>query len=170
MKTVVYKLPFTHLGIDSNITEDDSYRFVFWKPSLKSFIPPQKSKKYFLFWLFHFLRIFRNKNYTTLLVYDDQVLVNSVMILPASFKWPFMQTNDLQFMYLITHQDYRGKGIAEKGIRYALGKLSEQGRDFWWVTDTNNTASIKLCSKVGFHFFGYAKWMGKLKILRMTDV
>lgn len=169
MSTVVYKLGYDKVGAEATLSGNAGYRMVLWQPSANSFIPPGKSKKYFIYWLFHRLKIFKNKDYAAVLVYDRQQLITSLLIVPAYYKWPFMEKNDLQLTYVMTKPDYRGKGIAEEAVRYALDSLKKEGRDFWYVTDTGNTASIKLCSKTGFQLFGYAQRQGLQKILRITE-
>lgn len=139
MKTVVYK--GCNLNqYEFNIFLDTGFRFVLWKPSLTHFIPQGKNRKYFLYWLFHFLAVFKNKDYSALLVYDVNKLISSLLIVPAYFKWPFMSKNDLQFAYILTHPDYRGRGIAEKAIKFAIQKMTLENRCFWYVTDTGNTS------------------------------
>lgn len=166
---VVYKQAYSVVLSAKRELLTSGYHMVLWKPSAGSFIPPGKSKKYYIYWLFHLLGIFKNKDYAALLVYDQQQLITSLLIVPAYYKWPFMDKDDLQFTYVMTHPDYRGKGIAEEAIRYALGSLKKEGRDFWYITDTANTASIKLCTKTGFHLFGNAQRKGLLKTLRITE-
>lgn len=153
---VVYKL-----DIKIPFKNADFYKLglkaLFWYPSLKNFIPPNKSKKYFFYWLFKYLRIFKNTDYASLLIYRNEKVVSSLLIVPAYFKWPFMKNNDVQFTFVITDPDYRGKGIAEQALRIAIEKFYKPGRTFWYLTDSDNHSSLRLCSKLGFSFQGYAK-------------
>jgi GNAT superfamily N-acetyltransferase len=169
MKIIIYKLDSLDLILNGQDIIDSGYRTVFWKPSLKSFVPPDKDKKYLLYWFFHQLGIFRNGDYGSLLVYDGQQMVSSLLIVPSYYKWPFMSKNDLQFTYVMTRQDYRGKGIAAMAMRYAINQLKNKERNFWYVTDEKNTVSIKLCSGIGFKFYSYARRFSILKILKTTN-
>jgi RimJ/RimL family protein N-acetyltransferase len=88
-------------------------------------------------------------------------------MVPAYYKWSFMNKNDLQFTYVLTHPAYRGKGIAEKAIRYGISKMNKPERCFWYVTDEGNSSSINLCSKIGFEHFYTAKRSRYFKTLKI---
>jgi ribosomal protein S18 acetylase RimI-like enzyme len=163
---LIYQLKEISNVLPQKNIEMEHYEFVMWRPTLSRFTPPAKGKKYFLYWLFHFLRIFANKDYCCVQVFHDGSLVSSLLVVPRYFKWPFMEKNDLQFTYVMTHRDHRGKGIAEKAIRYAIEKLNSRDRKFWYVTDISNNPSITLCNKVGFNFFSYGEKKGFLKNIK----
>jgi GNAT superfamily N-acetyltransferase len=140
-----------------------NYRLVLWRPTLTDWIPPGKGKKYIIYTLFHLLGVFKNKDYASMLVFHGNTLISSLLIVPAYYKWPFMKKNDLQFTYVITHKSYRGQGLAEQAISYAVQRLKAANRVFWYVTDETNIPSIRLCEKIGFKFFEYGKNTGLLK-------
>lgn len=121
-----------------------------------------------MFWLFHFLHIFRSRNYSAILLFDEGKLIASLLVVPGYFKWPFMKKDDLQFTYVMTSPEFRGKGIGELLLRTAVDRFRMVNRFLWYVTDTGNPASIRLCTKVGFELFGYAKPTGLFKILKVT--
>ncbi|MDZ7634134.1 MAG: GNAT family N-acetyltransferase [Bacteroidales bacterium] len=132
--------------------------------------PPGKSRKYFVFWLFHLFRIFRNRDYSASLMYKEGKLMASLLVVPGYFKWPFMKKDDLQFAYVMTNHEFRGKGIGEMMLRRAVERFSRwQTGILWYVTDTGNPASIRLCTKVGFEFFAYAKLTGLFRILKVIS-
>ena len=164
-KTIVFRRVFTYIETISKLNFE-RYLIKIWRPSLVNIIPPKKSRKYLFYWLFHYLIIFKNRDYSALLIYDNEVLIGSMLIVPAHFKWPFMAKNDLQFTYVMTARDYRGKGIGELMLRTAIQEFKNEKRIFWYITDTENHASLRLCSKVGFEFWSYAKRYGFMKILR----
>ena len=120
-------------------------------------IPPARGKKYLIYWVFHFLKVFTNRDYSAVLVYEKDNLIASMLIVPAHFKWPFMRKDDLQFTFVMTHPEHRGKGIAEMMLRFAIEILNQDNRFFWYVTDNENIASIRLCTKVGFELKGYGE-------------
>jgi ribosomal protein S18 acetylase RimI-like enzyme len=155
---------FSKVAIDFSTA---NCRTVLWKPSLKHFIPQGKSKKYLVYWLFHFLHVFKNRDYSALLIYEKDKLISSLLMVPAYYKWPFMNKNDLQFTYVLTHSSYRGKGIAEKAIRYGISKMTLPGRCFWYVTDSGNTSSINLCTKLGFEYYSTASRSLDLKLFKV---
>jgi ribosomal protein S18 acetylase RimI-like enzyme len=168
-RTIIYKgTDFDMSGFSA--MQDSRFRYVFWKPSLQRIVPPGKNKKYFFYLLFHYLAIFRNTDYSAVLVYDGEKLVSSLLVVPAHYKWPFMSRLDVQFTYILTHPDYRGMGLAEKAIRFAIGKAGNKGRCFWYVTDSENNTSIRLCTRIGFKFYSYAERTSILRILKADQV
>lgn len=166
MSTLVYK--YNYEDSETLINEGFKYNLIIWRPSLSNFIPPQKSKKYLIYWLFHYLRIFRNRSYAAILIYDNKSLIASMLIVPAHFKWPFMAKNDLQFTYVLTYPQYRGKGVGEMLLRYGIQTFGSCNHDLWYITNTENLASINLCTKVGFDFFSNALRKGIMKITYLT--
>lgn len=148
-KTVIYKFD-QEKNANPDTVLPENYHLKWWRPSLNRFIPPRKSKKYVMYWLFHYLRVFKNRDYAALLLYDKQTLITSFLIVPAYYKWPFMGKNDLQFTYVMTHKNYRGKGLAATALMYAMKKFYHSGRSFWYVTDTENEASMRVAEKLGF--------------------
>lgn len=167
-KTLIYKLnnrPESHFDFSAN-----GYQIVVWKPSWKAPIPPKKPKKYIFYFLFHILGIFFNRSYRVFLVYSKNGdLATSFMLTPAHFKWPFMDKNDAQIMYVMTSKTYRGQGLAEKAIRYGIMESPNYIQNFWYVTDTENIPSIKTTEKIGFSLVGYGKLMGFLKTLNLVN-
>lgn len=165
-KKLVYNSAFINYptGTHSSLP----YDIIEWHPGWRSLIPPGKSRKYYVFWLFHFLHIFRSRNYSAILLFDEGKLIASLLVVPGYFKWPFMKKDDLQFTYVMTSPEFRGKGIGELLLRTAVDRFRMVNRFLWYVTDTGNPASIRLCTKVGFELFGYAKPTGLFKILKVT--
>jgi RimJ/RimL family protein N-acetyltransferase len=144
----------------------DGFNSKIWVPSLSNFIPPGKGKKYFIFWIFHYLHIFRNRDYCAFFIYKNDINIASLLVVPAYFKWPFMEKNDVQITYVMTRPEYRGKGFGKIMLHAIMQQFKMDNRNFWYVTDTDNPASIKLSAKVGFEFWAYGKTEGFLRILK----
>jgi RimJ/RimL family protein N-acetyltransferase len=146
-----------------------------WSLSMTSLVPTGKPKKYFIYSIFSFLRIFKNKEYCSYYTLDSKRNVaSSLLVIPAYYRWPFMQSSSVQFTYVITAKDYRGKGLAWQGIYQAYRDLKEKGIvNYWYVTDSENTASQRLAEKMGFKLAGYAKkkimLFGIIKILKLHE-
>lgn len=149
--------------------DNSEYDFREWKPVHGSFLPPGKGFKYLLFWVFHHLRIFKNRDYSSVFLYDGEVRIASLLVVPAYYKWPFMQKDDLQFTYVMTNKEYRGKGIGEKLLRFAVIRFRKPNRNLWYVTDSENPASVRLCTKVGFKLYAQAKHSLIFKIIKAVD-
>lgn len=156
-QTVLYKLDKPLAADPSLGAAVNGFRVVLWKPSFGHLVPPGKGRKYCAYWLFHFLRIFRNRDYSAVLVYTGETLASSLLVVPAYYKWPFMGKDDVQLAYVLTRPDYRGKGLAERAVRLAIQKNQQDGRTFWYVTNTENVTSRNLCEKVGFEFVGFGE-------------
>lgn len=165
LKTLLFRAKFSNTDNGDHI-RPDGYSVKIWMPSLSNFAPPGKGRKYILFWIFHYLHIFRNRDYSAIFVYENETIIASLLVVPAYFKWPFMKKNDLQITYVMTTPEYRGKGIGEIMLRTTIQRFKTENRYFWYVTDTDNPASIKLSGKVGFEFWAYGKARGFLKVLK----
>ena len=126
-----------------------------WRPTFGSWIPPGKDWKYIFYTAFHWLRIFRNRDYSWLAL-SDNVLKASMLCVPSYFKWPFMASNDIQFTYVMTTAAARGQGWGSRLLQTGIERLSEPGRSFWYITDEKNIASQKLALRSGFEFVGTA--------------
>jgi len=163
----VYRLAI----LNSSVAPPDKSGLVFktWVPGIDTIIPPGKGLRYVIYWVFHFLRIFKNKGYSATLVLDNGKVIASLLIVPAYFKWPFMSKEDLQITYVMTDPGYRGRGIGEMMIRETIRNLKEHNGSIWYITDTDNTASIRLCTKVGFTFVSNAKSGRLFRILSLTN-
>jgi ribosomal protein S18 acetylase RimI-like enzyme len=127
--TLIFKTKSDYIS-KSNISLPVGFKIIVWKPSLLNFIPPWQGKKYIIYWLFHFLHIFRNKEYSAILIYHDSVLAASLLIVPSHFKWPFMKKDDVQFTFVMTSPSYRGRGIGEQMLRFAIKSFEKTGRVF----------------------------------------
>jgi RimJ/RimL family protein N-acetyltransferase len=171
VKLQIYNLKSSSADFpEGKVTLPPGYEIRFWKPTWRNFIPPKKDRKYLLYWLFHQSGLFKNKSYSGLFVYHDQQIVCSLLIVPAHYKWPFMGKHDVQFTYVMTHRAHRGKGIAAEAIKHALGVMKAEGRTFWYVTESGNEASVKLCTRLKFRLFGYADSGSFLKVVNVTSL
>ena len=136
--------------------ENNTFKLVHWMPGIKHGLRPKRFPfKYNIFWFYHFFRIFKNKNYSSFLLYDGDLVVSALLVIPTYYRWTFMANSDVQLTYVITHPEYRGKGLAKQIIKHALKHLkSKKVKRVWYVTEQENTASIKLCESMGFRLVG----------------
>ena len=162
---VVYKKESVKSGKVNNNTSQNTLEI--WKPGLFSFLPPNKDYKYLGYWFFHMFRIFKNRNYSAYLNYHNGVLISSCLVVPSYYKWSFMGSEDVQFTYVMTNKKYRGQGVAGKLIRSAMADLNDIVDSFWYVTDTENPASMRVAEKLGFSCQGKAERWSPLKILKL---
>lgn len=141
---------FSTAQLTQQNTPADSYSYKLWKPGIRHSYPPNKSKKYIFYYLFHLLGIFKNKNYSAVLVYHQDQLIASLLIVPKYFKWPFMGNNDVQFTYVLTKKEYRGQGLATKMLLFGYEHLKLKVNNYWYVTTEDNVISQNVAMKCGF--------------------
>lgn len=152
----------------------DAALFKRWSPNIKKISPIDKPFKYIIYTVFSHLRIFRNKNYFHYYFENNGGIASDFLTIPAYFRWPFMQRNSVQFTYVVTAEENKGKGLAWQGIYKAHHDLKMRGvENFWYVTDTDNTPSQRLAQKMGFDLVGTAQkqkaFFGLIKILCLDE-
>jgi len=130
-------------------------REVFWRPHGVSVFPPGGfSLRFLIWWAFHHLGVFYNRDYAVFLMFDGPRLVHRSCIFPGFFRFPFMGPEDLQVGDTWTHPDLRGKGLATHALRAITGGKGGTGRNFWYVVEASNQASIRAVEKAGFERVG----------------
>ena len=128
-----------------------------WEPSLRKILPPGFPwYPFFAFWLFHQLRLFKNRDYRVLFIREDNRVVQRCCLLPPFFRYPFMRSADLNIS-IWTHPDYRRKGLAARTLSKALHSSRQHFRRIWYITRETNAASIRLAERCEFGFFGTGK-------------
>jgi hypothetical protein len=135
---------------NSSFKLDSQFKVTIWKPSIFDLIPPGKPFKYILFTFFTWFRVFKNNNYFYIRVYHNKTLVSSVMVVPAYFRWKYMDKNDIQFIYVTTNEAYRGQNLAASTIVETLKYLKSKVNLSWYVTSSDNIASQRVAIKLGF--------------------
>lgn len=153
-ESVIYSLDIRHNDLQAPASK---LRLVRWQPGSGNGLRSKRFPfKYNLFWFYHFLGLFKNKNYSAFLLYEEDTVVSALMAIPAYSRWPFMGPKDVQLIYVITHPDHRRKGLGATLIHRTLDHLknSSDVEKVWYVTTTDNLASRKLCEKLGFSFAG----------------
>jgi len=128
-----------------------------WKPTLFSWYPKGYGFKYTLYSLFKLTGIFKNKNYSAYLAYKDTQLIGSLLLVPAYYRWPFMDDDAIQITYVKIYKEFRGKGYGKQMIQKAILQLPAQVKEkgVWYVTDDTNKASKAVADSVGFELVSY---------------
>lgn len=146
---------------------DGDYSISLWRPSLQRMVHPSLSLTFGVWSLFHYLRIFKNDNYSVLFVMYNGTVVHRSFIIPAYRRWPFMDRDDLQVSSTWTHPEFHGRGLATFALRMTMYLLKTPKRRFWYVTRVENTPSIAVAIKSGLKLIAVGKrtsWAG-LRIL-----
>lgn len=128
---------------------------VLWRPSWRHAIPPEQPLMPFaVWWGFHHARIFTNQDYSVLMIRDSAHIVHRSCIFPGYFRFPFMKEDDLQIGNTWTAPTCRGLGLATIGLREAIRLRWRSGRRFWYLTESDNLASIRVAENAGLQLVG----------------
>lgn len=126
-------------------------RVALWRPTLLKPCPPRMlTAPLVVWWVFHEFRVFRNRRYAVLMMYDGERPVHRSVVTPGWFRFPFMSVDDLQIGDTWTHPDYRGRGIAGEAIRQVAERETATCGRLWYLTEEANSPSIRAAEKAGF--------------------
>ena len=150
-------LVYKYHGPPVNCKKDELRTTKIWRPSAFSWLPVMRPIKYVLYTAFHYARVFKNRDYCAIFVGQGQEICASMLIVPAHFKWPFMASTDLQFIYGVTFSSARGKGWGTFMISEGLRLAAKEGRNIWAVISEENVPSQRMVEKNGFKLVGEAK-------------
>ncbi len=127
----------------------------FWRPGRFRLRPDGFPARPFLVWGWcHALRLFACRDYAIVLIFRGERLVHRTCLLPAHFRFPFMDPGDLQAAGIWTDPDHRGTGLGLAALRAILQRLEDPGRTLWYMVRADNHASIRLAQKAGFQLWG----------------
>lgn len=137
------------------VLADPGYSWELWRPSLGAVTPPGLPFLPFaVWWLFHHLQIFANSGYALFLIRQYGKLVHRSVVTPGYLRFPFMSKRDLQVGDTLTEPGERGKGLAAFALRAILSSDDDADRQYWYVVERDNTASIRAAEKAGFRLAG----------------
>lgn len=127
------------------------YEPLFWKPALTRICPPGFGLYPFaIWWLFHMLRVFRNRDYGVFMIRRGAQCVHRSIVTPGFFRFPFMGIQDLQVGDVWTAETERGRGLASYALRSILSADHDRQRRYWWVVDEDNLSSIRIAERANF--------------------
>lgn len=133
----------------------DGYAFKIWRPDISMVMSRDLPViPYFVWWCFHYLHIFSNRDYAIATVYDGSMLVHRSVVFPPYFRFPFMKKDDLQIGDTWTHPKYRNRGLAAFTLQKIVETFDRPGRTFWYVVEQENSASVRVAEKAGFLLLG----------------
>lgn len=145
-------------------------RAVLWRPSATEITPPGVNGAVFkVWWAFHQLRIFANRAYALMLIYDGERLVHRSGVYPRYFRFPFMGDRDLQIGDTWTDPEYRGRGLAQAAIVLIVRAVAEPHRTLWYLAEAGNEASVQVIERVGFTFVGSGERTRRFGIRALGD-
>lgn len=132
------------------------YAVELWHPRAGRIVPPTLGPKFAFWWVLHYLRLFRNRSYSVLLIRSKSRVVHRTCLIPRYFRWPFMADRDLQVSSTWTHPDHRCQGLATVALELAASEWAKGGRKLWYVTHDDNVASLAVCRNIGFRLLAQA--------------
>jgi RimJ/RimL family protein N-acetyltransferase len=152
-----YLVYSTEGRLKATAPHDSDIHYTIWRPSLTRIrVPTLDWKTSLLFWLCHQFRLFRSREYAVILVQCGSKIIHRTCLLPTFWRWPFMDRNDLQVSAVWTDPAYRTRGIATSVSLQAISTFARSDRRFWYITRSENYASIRVCTKAGFQLMGTA--------------
>ncbi len=170
-----FHLPATQAEAVSSHPLPPGFRSVHWRPHGLSPTPSGLPWVPFAVWtVFHRLRIFSNRDYAVVMILRDGQIVHRSCVFPRYFRFPFMAAADLQIGDTWTSETCRGQGLAAHGLAAAIRLFRAPDRDFWYLCDESNHASIRVAEKVGFRRIGHGsrtkrlglRFLGRFEIRR----
>ncbi len=111
----------------------------------------------YLFWF-----LFTKGQYRIIYVKKDNTIIHYTHILPKFFKFPFMNSKDLEIGPSWTDELYRGKGIFPAVMIYAIQYFKEKERTFYAFAHVDNEPSQKAILKAGL-----SKWKNGYKTRKL---
>jgi GNAT superfamily N-acetyltransferase len=149
MKYFLYKLKKNNPT--ANVVLPNGYQLHVWRPSL-SITPPKGLRKIstFIWIFFHYLHIFKNNKFSIIYISYKGNIVSRLLVTPGYFRFPFMDSNDLQIGDVFTCDSHRGIGLASHILSYALGLFEKDAQSIFYVVEGTNRISIKLALSLGF--------------------
>lgn len=120
--------------------------------------------------LLRFFRVIKRDAYLSYIMVDQSIISYAVCY-PKSFKYPFMGEYDYQIGSVYTDPRYRKKGYSALVIENLAQNISCPR--VWYLAESDNIPSIKLCKKLNFKFFNNGvrlrgRYLSFLSIYRVT--
>ena len=121
--------------------------------------------------LLRFFRVIKKDVYISYVI-DSNSVISYAICYPKSFKYPFMEEDEYQIGSVFTDPRYRKKGYSGLIIKNILQNI--KCKRIWYLTESDNIASINLCKKLNFNYFSKGtrsnnKFLSFLSIYKITD-
>jgi RimJ/RimL family protein N-acetyltransferase len=145
--------------------DKSAYTAMLWRPSRTRIAPRGVFKfSFIVWWIFHYLRIFKNRYYGIFLFYDGDKVIHYSCLFPGYFRFPFMFPRDLQIGDVFTDESYRDRALATRALQEIVHLHRDVADRFWFITDEANAPSIRVAEKAGFQRTGEGSRTRRLKM------
>lgn len=101
-------------------------------------------------WLQDRCGLFDDGRYTELSLWRGEQRVHRLVVTPRWYRFPFMNSGDLQIGALWTDPAWRRRGLARRTMAEAHRLFAGPSQRFWYVTDAANAASTALALAAGY--------------------
>jgi RimJ/RimL family protein N-acetyltransferase len=150
-KNIYFYVCETNSVIERIYDLDKRYHCHLWRPSLFEVVPKECSLMPFTAWWFmHYFHIFKNRDYSMLLIYKQSQLVSRLVVHPGYLRFPFLAKDDLFMSDSFTDPAHRGRHLVTFAMQYYLLNDNKLGRKYWGIVPDDNLASIRTVEKAGF--------------------
>jgi RimJ/RimL family protein N-acetyltransferase len=130
---------------------DKGYKFEIWRPCLLQLVPKRCALMPFAVWWFmHYTHIFKNRDYSMFLIYEQSRLISRIVVHPNYLRFPFMARDDLFISDTFTDPAHRGGGLVTFAMQYYLLNDKKIDRRYWGIVEEDNRSSIRTLEKAGF--------------------
>lgn len=124
-----------------------------WRPAPGRIFPPLRfNMSSIVWWAFHFLMIFANRDYGVIYIKVGGAVAHSAIVTPRYFRFPFMEDADVQIGATWTSPEHRGRGLAKLAIRSVCKMWGAP--TVWYLTEARNAASVRAVEGAGFKLLG----------------
>ena len=143
---------------DENL--DNNYNLSIWRPKVYKIAPKGAARPFvllcFIWWIFHYFRIFANSNYCIFVIYHIKTgkMAHYSVVSPRYFRTSFMGKNDIQIGPIGTDDVHRRKGLANYAIQKIIEFYRNKDINFWYLAREENIASRKCIENFGFIMYG----------------
>jgi len=129
-----------------------------WKPAAHG-LPPigSRSRDNLAWWLLTRLGAFATDEFAEFTVWRDAILVHRLTVSPRWHRVPFMGADDLEVGNIWTLPEARGQKFTQSVLGEAHRLFGSNARRWWWLTDSDNAASIATAAQCGYRRIGTGK-------------
>lgn len=109
------------------------------------------------------------RKFLILLLFDQEVIVHYYYITSKTYRFGYMNKEDINLGQTFTLPSYRGRGIHTSMERVIRSYYAQKPRFLWGYVDIGNKASQRVMEKSGFEFVSYAKMSTMTGIVRKIN-
>lgn len=127
-----------------------------WRPTLSSPVPKGFPVRFAAWSAADRTGLFKSRELAVYYIEEGGEVIHRSAVLPAWFRWPFMQDGDLQVSSVWTSPEYRGRRLATEMLLTICGDLGRT-HDLWYTSRAENVASLRVAENAGFRFVHTAR-------------